>query len=280
MERCRQKAMKKKATWAKAEKAQTVKDLNIFLQERAREYDQGGIDTSNIWTRVHRAFRALGKHNKAVEEWLGLMPTESHYLSFVCGGVKFILHAAANLESIRNAILNALHDIPISLNGTQRVLRLYRSERLNELSDQFYIATLVSIRRILHYIWREPWKRLAKAVFVQSSFESCLKQSLEDMDSYKNKFNEEAAICQQETQSEMHELSMDTGSEMRAQMKVLLQHAEAEQARTEDFKQEFHLLMKDTNKVVEEATRMLKSVFESFGTRWYLIRDGKFFPVV
>jgi hypothetical protein len=48
-------------------------------------------DVKGFWGRIRKAFRKLGEHNKALEGWMGLLPTESHYLSSVCGGLKLIL---------------------------------------------------------------------------------------------------------------------------------------------------------------------------------------------
>ena len=46
--------------------------------------------------------------------------------------------------------------------------------------------------------------------------------------------------------------------------------------REQNSKQGFHLLIKDTNKAVEEETKILKSVLEDFGVAWNLVRDAIF----
>ena len=44
-----------------------------------------------FWGWVRLAFWSLGQHEKAVEEWLGLVPSDPEYLSSLCGGIKFIV---------------------------------------------------------------------------------------------------------------------------------------------------------------------------------------------
>lgn len=48
-------------------------------------------DVSGFWGSIRKAFRKLGEHNETLNGWLGLLPTESHYLSVLCGGLKMIL---------------------------------------------------------------------------------------------------------------------------------------------------------------------------------------------
>jgi hypothetical protein len=46
---------------------------------------------SKVWSRIHLAFRKLGDGQGAFEGWLGLLPTQSQYMSVVCGGLKLII---------------------------------------------------------------------------------------------------------------------------------------------------------------------------------------------
>ena len=48
-------------------------------------------DTSSLWGKVRKAFRSIGNNNKILDSWLKLLPTDSHYFSIVCGGLKLIL---------------------------------------------------------------------------------------------------------------------------------------------------------------------------------------------
>ena len=48
-------------------------------------------DTNTGWGKIRRVFKRLGKDIEAFRGWLGLLPTESHYMSVVCGGLKLII---------------------------------------------------------------------------------------------------------------------------------------------------------------------------------------------
>lgn len=50
-----------------------------------------------IWGKIRIGFRKLGDGSEAIQGWLGLLPTESEYLSVVCGGLKLILKVCSDL---------------------------------------------------------------------------------------------------------------------------------------------------------------------------------------
>lgn len=51
-------------------------------------------DKKGAWGKIRHAFRKLGDGSEAVKGWLGLIPSESHYLSIVCGGLKLIIQVS------------------------------------------------------------------------------------------------------------------------------------------------------------------------------------------
>lgn len=46
---------------------------------------------SGAWNKIRIAFHNFGKNNKAFNAWLGLLPTESDWVSVISGGLKLIL---------------------------------------------------------------------------------------------------------------------------------------------------------------------------------------------
>lgn len=52
-------------------------------------------DQDGVWGKIRVGFRKLGDGSEPIQGWLGLLPTESHYLSVVCGGLKLILKVTA-----------------------------------------------------------------------------------------------------------------------------------------------------------------------------------------
>ncbi|KAL4917347.1 hypothetical protein BDW62DRAFT_183927 [Aspergillus aurantiobrunneus] len=183
----------------------TLAEVWKILDRAVEKYEDA--DKVGIWGRVRRAFRGLGQNGQAIQQWLGVVPSESNYLSVVCGGFKLILGAAERMKDIRDAALAGVHDIPVLLNGAQRVLGIYtNSQRLGVLSDALYAATLTSLGHILHYIGRNVIGKTFAAVFKQTSFQKDLKQSLDDMQKCRDDFNEEVRICGIEMQGQMEKM--------------------------------------------------------------------------
>ena len=84
-------AKDKYKTGIKVDEMHTMAQVWQALDEIAEKYEKGD-NKQSIWGRVRLAFRKLGEHGTAFEGWLGLLPTESYYLSTICGGIKLILH--------------------------------------------------------------------------------------------------------------------------------------------------------------------------------------------
>lgn len=61
-------------------------------------------DRDGVWGKVRMGFRKLGDGSEAMQGWLGLLPTESEYMSVVCGGLKLILKVFAQDLPIYMAI--------------------------------------------------------------------------------------------------------------------------------------------------------------------------------
>ncbi|KAL3471640.1 hypothetical protein BJX99DRAFT_266539 [Aspergillus californicus] len=190
----------------------TMAQVWSMLDSAVARYEQRE-ENPGVWGRVRLAFRGLGEHGQALDKWLGLLPTQSHYLSVVCGGVKLILGAAERLKDVREAALNGIHDIPILLNGVQRVLGVHTSsERLEALSDSLYTATLTSLGHILQYIRERAVSKTIKAIFKQSSYQKSLTESLKDIERRRDAFNEEARLCGIEMEKRIEDMVHTTNS--------------------------------------------------------------------
>lgn len=65
------------------------KQLWTVIDEAVNKYETK--DTARFWGKIRLAFRKLGDGSETAQGWLGLLPTESNYLSVVCGGLKLII---------------------------------------------------------------------------------------------------------------------------------------------------------------------------------------------
>ncbi|KAK6205895.1 hypothetical protein LQW54_008086 [Pestalotiopsis sp. IQ-011] len=75
----------------------SVEHLWQIIDDVVEEYARKGQE--GVWGNIRAGFRKLGDGSEAMQGWLGLLPTESEYLSVICGGFKLILKVWAHLFS-------------------------------------------------------------------------------------------------------------------------------------------------------------------------------------
>lgn len=83
-------------TGIRVDQVHTLEELWNSVDQVAAKY-KNSEGEKGVWDRIRNAFRKLGDHENAINGWLGLLPSESNYLSVVCGGLKFILHVWSRL---------------------------------------------------------------------------------------------------------------------------------------------------------------------------------------
>ena len=54
-------------------------------------------DVSGFWGKIRKGFRSFGANNQVFDAWAGLLPTQSNYLSVLCGGLKLIFSVRSSL---------------------------------------------------------------------------------------------------------------------------------------------------------------------------------------
>ncbi|OQE06568.1 hypothetical protein PENVUL_c017G07274 [Penicillium vulpinum] len=241
------KADDKHKTNLNLEGKHTMEEVWIELDAAVEKYEKGESHKAGIWGKVRRAFRKLGQHGKAIEEWLGLVPSEPDYLST----------AAVKLKDIREGLLNGIHDIPVLLNGTQRVLGVYRqSEKLQAHSDGLYVAVLINLGHSLRYVRRRVLPKTLEATLKGASFEQALTESLEEVRKRRNEFNEEARMCGVEMAGELHAM-VRQGNENSCKITELqsrILEGQAEQNRAQEFIQKQVVLMHEKTSAMRDTT--------------------------
>ncbi|KAI1748297.1 hypothetical protein F4782DRAFT_534516 [Xylaria castorea] len=156
-------------------------------------------DTEGLWGKVLQAFRKFGENGKAVEGWLGLLPTESAYLSVVSGGLKLIVKAAIRMRDVATSVLDGLRQIPSILGGAQQVMKLfYDDEMLQNQSRQLYMSVLAALGHMLEYLKQNRVRKAWNAVSKQGNFASDLEQKIKTVETERNTFNQQANISYME----------------------------------------------------------------------------------
>ena len=109
-------------------------------------------DVKGFWGSLRNNFRKFGENHKAFNAWTGLLPTESHYVSVLCGGLKLILGAAARLHELREETFKAIVEIPLRISETKVLLEEFqKSEALQKCSLDLYVATLQVLGHVLSW---------------------------------------------------------------------------------------------------------------------------------
>ena len=54
-------------------------------------------DVPGFWGKIRKGLRSFGTNNQVFDAWSGLLPTQSQYLSVLCGGLKLIFSVRASL---------------------------------------------------------------------------------------------------------------------------------------------------------------------------------------
>ena len=119
---------------------------------------------------LHKGFRRVGDKSESFQAWLKLLPTQSQYLSVLCGGLTLLLgvpqfavynacrtkigsdtyQAAHRMAEIRESIISIVDDIPRYLSRVEQYLEVFaESARLHECSAALYVAILGTLDAIV-----------------------------------------------------------------------------------------------------------------------------------
>lgn len=91
-------AREKYKTGVDLSSAHSVEQLLKIMDTEVEKYH--AKDKKGVWGKIRHAFRKLGHGSEAVKGWLGLIPSESHYLSIVCGGLKLIIQVSTDFAHV------------------------------------------------------------------------------------------------------------------------------------------------------------------------------------
>ncbi|KAF6218288.1 hypothetical protein HO133_005634 [Letharia lupina] len=157
-------------------------------------------DVSGFWGKIRKGLRSFGANNQVFDAWTGLLPTQSQYLSILCGGLKLIFSAAARLQDLRNGICEALAEIPILLASTHRALGVFKkSKKLHQCSAALYSATISALRHIVDWYKEKAIKKFSKSILKQSSYEQQSNDLIKAIRIHAQNFDDCARLCAYET---------------------------------------------------------------------------------
>ncbi len=126
-------------TWSDVLSAQ-----ESFSQERESGTSRG------VKGFVYKYVRRFGDNSETFQSWLKLLPTESHYLSVLCGGLTLILGAAQQMSEIREDVRGFIDDLPLRLSKAKEYIDIFNeSPELHQCSADLYVAILSTLDEVI-----------------------------------------------------------------------------------------------------------------------------------
>jgi hypothetical protein len=137
-------------TGVDVEQPHSIGDVVNQIDSALREYKS---DSERIvWEAVRKSFWKLSESQDALKNWIALLPSQSEYMSIICGGLNLIIKAAGRIGDVRNEAFRALAEIPFHLESTRESVGIFsKSEALRKCGVRLYTVTLDALGHILKW---------------------------------------------------------------------------------------------------------------------------------
>ncbi|GAW26731.1 hypothetical protein SAMD00023353_4600300 [Rosellinia necatrix] len=149
--------------------------------------------------RVRGLFRILRSNSPAMENWLGLLPTESAYGSLICGGLKVILRAATRMDEVKEFVVQAIAAIPEEIEKAQLLIDYTEGQdtnrRLYNSVSSLYCAVFDILNDIIAWYKERSARRQVRALLQQSTYEKKLEEKVDAFKGAISAVKSEAEIC-------------------------------------------------------------------------------------
>ena len=76
-----------------SDKIHTWEEVLIEVNAASERYNE----VSGFWGKIRKGLRKFGDNNRVFDAWVGLLPSQSQYLSILCGGLKLIFSVRATV---------------------------------------------------------------------------------------------------------------------------------------------------------------------------------------
>jgi hypothetical protein len=151
--------------------------------------------------RMKKAYRTLCDNAGIGAGVINLIPSDQMYTAALCGGLKVIFAALQNAGYQRQAVYQALEDLPMILNDRAASIEIFsEDEELHRRMAALYVATLTAYRHILKYFIGNQFKAGLKHLLPSTNEK--LKGKIKDVESKAEKFKERALVLLQKRQHE------------------------------------------------------------------------------
>ncbi|KAK4204944.1 hypothetical protein QBC40DRAFT_272041 [Triangularia verruculosa] len=238
----------------------TWDDVLIEVQQASDSYSEA----SGMWAKIRKGLCSFGRNAKAFDAWASLLPSQSEYLSVLCGGLKFILGAAARLHDISAEVCDALAEIPILLKGTHLVLGIFRrSKDLHQASAALYSAVIAALHHILLWYREKAFKTLFKSILKQDSYATQLTELLNNVSQQANYFDQVVRLHSYERIVDTSEMVRAQGVQHDENHNVLVRHLSESNSGLQHLRGDFNSKAEHLQSQVAALTNVLSAFLSS-----------------
>lgn len=147
------------------------------------KYQKKG-DGESPFGKVRGFFRTLQMKSPVAEGWLDLLPSQTEYMSLVCGGFKVILRAATRMNDVKDFVVETLAAIPEEVERAKLRINnnegLEPSKRLYDSVSHLYVTIFAVLEHIIDWYSQRSAVRQFKAILQQSAYEKKLQDKVND----------------------------------------------------------------------------------------------------
>lgn len=119
---------------------------DVLSAQESFSQERENVTSRGIKGIMYKQLRRFGDNSETFQSWLKLLPTESHYLSVLCGGLTLILGAAQQMSEIREDVRNFIEDLPSRLSKAKEYIAIFQdSLQLHQCSADLYVAILSTL---------------------------------------------------------------------------------------------------------------------------------------
>ena len=141
---------KKYQTGVDIDRPHSIGDVVSQIDSALKEYKNESERT--VWEAVRKSFWRLSESQDALKNWMALLPSESEYMSIICGGLNLIIKAAGRIGDVRNEAFRALAELPFHLENTRESVGIFsKSDALRKCGVRLYTVTLDTLGHILKW---------------------------------------------------------------------------------------------------------------------------------
>ncbi|KAF6230427.1 hypothetical protein HO133_004769 [Letharia lupina] len=174
---------------------------DVLYAQESFSQERENVTSRGIKGIMYKQLRRFGDNSETFQSWLKLLPTESHYLSVLCGGLTLILGAAQQMSEIREDVRNFIEDLPSRLSKAKEYINIFQdSLQLHQCSADLYVAILSTLDDVVQTYHKHVAHRFGSALLKQKRSGKELQNKIKSVQDCGERLVSQAKICSMQIQ--------------------------------------------------------------------------------